>query len=118
MMSHNSCTYLTGCWWGVEVDFLAVLSEPRLVAASHPEHIHAVYLQPVHHSVGPSHFVQTLPCCGGVRGSDAAPRGCSSSRFPLVLDREVPSRGRVLRESPAQEELVVSERLLSVDYWS
>lgn len=102
----------------MEVNLFTVLSKPGLVAASHPEHIHAVDLQSIYDSAGPSHFIQALPSCRGVRGSDATPRGCSPSRSTLVFNREVPSWGRVLREAPAQKQLVISKRLLSVNDWS
>lgn len=106
---------LTGRRGRVEVNLLAVLSEAGLVAASHPEHVHAVDLQPVHHGAGASHLVQTLPRRGGARGPDPAPGGRRPASSPLVLDGEVPGGRRVLREAPAQEELVVRQRLLSVD---
>lgn len=108
------CSHLTGGWGGAEVNLLAVLSKPGLVAASHPQHIDAVYLQPLHHGAGPLHIVQPLPGRCGVGGPGAPPRGRGSPRSPLVFDGKTPSPGRVLRQPPAQEELVVSERLLSV----
>lgn len=98
----------------MEVNLLAVLSEPGLVAASHPEHIDAVYLQSLHHGAGPFHVVQPLPGRCGAGGPGAPPRGRGSPRSTLVFDREIPSLGRILRQPPAQEQLVVSERLLSV----
>lgn len=115
---YNPCTYLTRCWWSMEVNFFTVLSEPGLVAASHPEHIHTVHLQSINHSTGPSHFIHTLPCCCGIRGSGAAPGRSSSSCSSLVFNREVPCWGRVLREAPAQKQLVISECLLCVNNWS
>lgn len=109
---------LTRCWWGLQVNLLAVLPEARLVAAPHPQHVHAVDLQPVHHGARPPHFVQVLPSRGRVGRPDAPPRGRAAPHQPLVLHREVPGLGRVLREAPAQEQLVVRQRLLGVDDWS
>lgn len=106
---------LTRCWWGLQVNLLAVLSEARLVAAPYPQHIHAVDLQPVHHGARPPHFVQVLPSRGRVRRPDAPPRGRATRHLPLVLHREVPGLGRVLRQAPAEEQLVVRQRLLGVD---
>lgn len=109
------CVCLTRCRWGLQVNLLAVLPEARLVAAPHPQHVHAVDLQPVHHGAGPSHFVQVLPSRGGVGRPDAPPGGGAAPRLPLVLHGEVPGLGRVLRKAPAQEQLVVRQRLLGVD---
>lgn len=109
------CSHLTRCRRSVEVNLLAVLPEPRLVAAPHPEDVHAVHLQPLDHRTGPLHLVQTLPRRGGAGGAGAAPRRSGSSGSPLVLHGKVPGRSRVLREAPAQEQLVVSEGFLSVD---
>lgn len=105
-------------WWSVEVNFFTVLSIAGLVAASHSEHVHTVYLQPVNNSAGSPHFIQTQPRCRRIRGPDAAPHGCRSSCPSLVFNGEMPSWGRVLREAPAQKQLVVRECLLSVDDWS
>lgn len=113
-MLHHGCSDLTRSRGGVEVDLLAVVSKPGLVAASHPEHVDAVYLQSIHHSAGAPHLVQPLPGRGGVGGPGAAPRGCGSTCSPLVFNGKMPSLGRILRQPPAQEQLVVSERLLSV----
>lgn len=106
---------LTRCWRRLQVNLLAVLPEARLVAAPHPQHIHAVGLQPVHHGARAPHFVQVLPSNGRVGRPDAPPRGRSAPRLPLVLHREVPGLGRVLRETPAQKQLVVRQCLLGVD---
>lgn len=116
MQSLMLSSHLTGGWGGVEVDLLAVLSEPGLVAASHPQHIDAVDLQPLHHGAGPLHIVQPLPGRRRVGGPGAPPRGRGSPRSPLVFHGKIPSLCRVLRQPPAQEELVISERLLSVDH--
>lgn len=113
-MSHRGRPDLTRGRWGVEVDLLAVVSEPGLVAPPHPEHVDAVYLQPIHHHAGPLHLVQPLPGRRRAGRPAAPPRGRGSPRPPLVLHGKMPSLGRILRQPPAQEELVVSERLLSV----
>lgn len=110
-----ACSHLTWGRWSVEVNLFAVLPEPRLIAAPHPENVHAVHLQPLDHRAGPLHLVQALPRRGGAGGAGAAPRRSGSSGPPLVLHRKVPGRSRVLREAPAQKQLVVSEGFLSVD---
>lgn len=98
----------------MEVNLLAVLAEPGLVAPAHPEHIDAVYLQSLHHSAGPLHVVQPLPGRRRAGGPGPPPGGRGSPCSPLVFDRKIPSLGRILRQPPAQEQLVVRERLLSV----
>lgn len=102
----------------MEVDLLTVLSKPGLVASSHPEHVDAVYLQPIHHGAGPPHVVQPLPRRRRAGRPGAPPGGCGPARSPLVLHGETPGLGRILGQPPAQEQLVVSQRLLSVDHRS
>lgn len=99
----------------MQVDLLAVFSEASLVAASDSEHVHAVHLQSIDHGTGPFHLIQPLPRRGGARGARATPHGSGSPGPALELHREVPGRSRVLRKAPAQKQLVVSQRLLSVD---
>lgn len=84
------CTHPTRRRWSVEVNLFAVLSKASLVAPSHSQHIHAVHLQSSDHSTSPLHFIDAQPSCGRIRGSDATPRGRSSSCSPLVFNRKVP----------------------------
>lgn len=112
---------LTWCRRGVQVHLLAVLPVARLVAASHPEHIHTVHFQPVDHSAAPVDLVQPLPApaCGSQAPSHPAP-GSSPRHHPAppILDGEVPRRGGLWRETPTKEELVVGQRSLGVYHWS
>lgn len=114
------CT-LTWCRRGVQVHLLTVLPVARLVAASHPQHVHAVHLQPVNHSAGPTHFIHPLPApAGGCQSSsDPASRRSSWYHTPAaILDGEVPGWCRVLGKPPAQVELVVGQGTLGINHWS
>lgn len=105
----------------MQVHLLTVLPVARLVAASHPQHVHTVHLQPVDHSAAPAHFIQTLPApaCGGQSSSDPASRCSSWHHAPAaILHGEVPGGCRVLGQPPAQEELVVSQGALGINHWS
>lgn len=119
-VSSRSVRTLTWCWWGVQIHLLAVLPVARLVAASHPQHVHAVHLQPVNHSAAPAYFIQSLPAPAGRGQSSPDPTSGRPSGYdtsPAVLDGEVPSGCRLLGQSPAQEELVVGQRTLGINHW-
>lgn len=114
------CT-LTWSRRSVQVHLLAVLPVAGLVAASHPQHIHAVHLQPVNHGAGATYFIQSLPAPAGRSQSPSEPTpGCSTGYHAptAVLDREVPGGCRLLGQTPAQKELVIGQGALGVDNWS
>lgn len=114
------CT-LTWSRRGVQVHLLTVLPIACLVAASHPQHVHAVHLQPVDHGAGPTHVVQPLPApSGSGQPSSDSASGCSSRYHTTtpILDRVMPDRCRVRGETPAEEKLVVSQGALGVNHWS
>lgn len=118
-VSNRSVRTLTWCRWGVQVHLLAVLPVARLVAASHPQHVHAVHLQPVNHGAAPAYFIQSLPAPAGRGQSSPDPASGRPSWYdasPAVLDGEVPSGCRLLGQSPAQEELVVGQRTLGINH--
>ena len=111
----------TWCRWGVQVHLLTVLAVARLVAAAHPQHVHAVHLQPVDHAAAPANLVQALPAPsgGGQASPDAAPGSPPWYHAPpAVLDGEAPGRGGLGGQAPGQEELVVGQGALGVDDWS
>lgn len=114
------CT-LTWCRRGVQVHLLTVFPVACLVAASHPQHVHAVHLQPVNHRAAPTHFIQSLPApaSGCQSSSDPTSRGSTwHHAATAILDGEVPGGCRVLGQSPAQEELVVGQGTLGIDHRS
>lgn len=124
LISHESkgdSVLRTWCRWGVQVHLLTVLAVARLVAASHPQHVHAVHLQPVDHGAAPANVIQALPAPpgGGQTSPDPAPGSPSwDHASSAILNGEAPGWGGVRGQSPGQEELVVGQGPLSVDDWS
>lgn len=99
-----SVCILTWCRRGVKVHLLTVLPVARLVAASHPQHVHAVHLQPVNHCAASTHFIQSLPPPASSCQPSSKPASGRSSWYhtpTAILHREVPSWRRVRGESPA-----------------
>lgn len=89
----------------MQVDVLTVVPEARLVVALHPEHVDAVGVQVLDEGAGAPHLLPPLP--------QLQPLGLGVGL--AELHRVVPGGRRVLRQPPAQEDLVVGVGALRVD---
>lgn len=99
---------VTRCRRRTQVDILAVVSEASFVVSSDAQHVNAIRVHVLHNGAGASDFLPPLPQFERL----------ALGLGPPELHRVVPGGWRMLRQAPAEEDLVVGVRPLRVDHRS